>query len=302
MSLIILDRWRYFAPAERDGQGHYGPPPGVTAAIDVSSLASLDVPAGEPHGWGMFRLDALPSDFGDHGGIVLSSEDIRDTRLDDKERQAIGDILGVVPEGDTLADWLLSLFTGVADPEHCRPLIPTHLRRLELWFGDLIHDRQFDPRTDPHWEKVRDGKVLYYQDEHHDFPIGAEWKDIPPIFAGLTSGQVWEQHRVAVNGRVPPALTPLNPQGTAYVSDEPPSALPELRINRTWNQYARRNYQQTADGAGFVLRVRDSSGAEVTSEPVDLANGWNTVRVEADGVERGVLVRCDPAGNFPAEW
>ena len=140
--------------------GYWEAAPGCEGLIDLAGYEQIVAARpGRPRGWLIGQWKEQPEGFVERGGIVLAGEDVRDARPDGKARDAIQSVLGYLPEGDTLKDWIVSLLTIGADPlQSAGPglLVPTHTRRLEVWLaGSKIDDRQFDPATDPYWPKLK---------------------------------------------------------------------------------------------------------------------------------------------------
>jgi len=141
----LLGPWRWYAAED----GWWGPPAGCRGAIDLASHARiLAATPGEPRGVGVFRCESIPADW---EGVVLSNEDLRDARPDARTLEAWESCTGYRPAGETLAECLWDHLTQGAgqadDGDRCGMLIPTHRRRLQLWFGSCLRDDPFDIRT-----------------------------------------------------------------------------------------------------------------------------------------------------------
>lgn len=148
----LLGPWRWHAADE----GWWESPEGCRGSIDLASPARLlSARPGAPRAVGIFRCEAIPSDW---EGAVLSREDPRDSRPDEGLLAAWESLTGYRPAGETLADCLWDhLTTGAdeSDPERCGPLLPTHRLRLQLWLGGCLRDEPFDMRTHPFSARVR---------------------------------------------------------------------------------------------------------------------------------------------------
>lgn len=141
----LLGPWLWYEAED----GWWGPPAGCRGAIDLASHARiLAATPGKPRGVGIFRCESIPADW---EGVVLSGEDLRDTRPDGRMLEAWESFTGYPPAGETLAECLWDHLTQGAgqadDGDRCGMLIPTQRRRLQLWLGGCLRDEPFDIRT-----------------------------------------------------------------------------------------------------------------------------------------------------------
>lgn len=113
---------------------------------------------GAPRGWHIAAYKNMPAGVSDRGGVVIASEDVRDAKPDGKTRDIVGQLLGYVPQGDSLRDWIVDLLTIGADPANeAGPglLIPTAQKRLEVWLaGAKISDAPFSFSADEYSTKL----------------------------------------------------------------------------------------------------------------------------------------------------
>lgn len=152
-----------FDPEDGSTSGQWQPPAGYQGlVIDVASYEQIvDARPGQPRGlfFGAWSSDSIPQGIADRGGVIVAREDVRDALPDNRARRAVAGLIGFLPEGDTLADWILSIFTRGADPQNSAavaPLIPTASRRLLVHFGGLkLLDQPFRFSVgDPYSQKL----------------------------------------------------------------------------------------------------------------------------------------------------
>ncbi len=150
-----------------------------------------------------------------------------------------------------------------------------------------------------------DGKNLYYFEEGPDFPLGSLDGQIIPMAKPLTSGQLWDQHRIKVGGRILPAGTARLLGSDAFWGDAPALTIPMFRQHNgfeTWGG-SQHNYQNTSQVTGYVCKVKDDAGKFWEAPPVNLKDkDWNAVKVKIGNFDYGVWVWCDSTAGFGPNW
>jgi len=153
--MLLLGPWLWY---DESGFGYHGPPPECRAAIDLTPAIQLsEARPGVPRGTGLFLVDRAPLD-GEYE--ILSGEDLRDARPDQRTRDAWQALTGYRPGGDTLADLVWDHLTAGSDPagiDQPSPLVPESDGRLRLVFGgEAVRDERFGWGRHPHTSRLRD--------------------------------------------------------------------------------------------------------------------------------------------------
>lgn len=121
--------------ASDDHRGGWRPPPSAVSVVDLRP----PVDAADDNGPAYFA-STQPLD---SAWTPLGTGDIREVRVTSRMRYVWQSILGVRPNGDTLADLLWFQLTGGADPggeQRPRPLVPGVNRRLRLCLARHGHE------------------------------------------------------------------------------------------------------------------------------------------------------------------
>ncbi len=150
--------WRWIAES---GESYWGSPDGTLGLIDVRTIPQMSRAGGAP-GAGIFVTDRpLNSDY-----TLLGKQ--YDDNLTSAHKSAWESLIGIRPESSRLVDALWETLTVKSDPRGetgPRPLIPTHLRRIEMHLAGNVVSRPFTI-ADPEWPKILEALQINY----------AEWR------------------------------------------------------------------------------------------------------------------------------
>lgn len=118
------------------------PPARCLAGIDMRPLPAQAMVGGAPQGCGVFGF-AAPEDVPADAVLMGAPDD----KPGVKRRSAWASLTGVMPAGDSVADWLEYSLTLGSDPSgdvRVRPLIPGMDRKLRFRMGTLSRTRRLD--------------------------------------------------------------------------------------------------------------------------------------------------------------
>lgn len=131
------------------------------------------------------------------------------------------------------------------------------------------------------------GDYLYFDIQGPEFDLASVSRWTSDLFQTddgdyRKTADLWSEFGLAIGNVVVPSDAQKVDGIRGWVASAPATVLTELQ---TLSPTA------TPSLSGFVARVRDTSGTEYSSEPVNLQGShWNVVKVNVAGVERGVLV------------
>lgn len=155
--IVVLDQFGWHTDGSQEG--FWAAESDCLGLIDLASAAQIEAATPEgPRGWHVAVYKEIPKGLSDRGGVVIASEDVRESQPDGKTRDIVGQLLGYIPQGDFLSDWIVDLLTIGADPANeAGPglLIPTAQKRLEVWLaGAKISDAPFAFSADEYSQKL----------------------------------------------------------------------------------------------------------------------------------------------------
>lgn len=184
----MADLSYYLGPwvLSEDGPPGWTAPAGTHGLLDFGSLPSCATsPDSEDHRpIGFFAIDPAESLSLDY--LSLGRGDCRELKPSEQLRKEVGTVLGVTPEGDTLCDWLVSLFDN-GDPtgqNRWKPLVPTRAGEYEIHLGG--HSRIWTAKHavgDKRWNRTRD--ILRADLVQHDRECKAEAKQLRDLEKSL---------------------------------------------------------------------------------------------------------------------
>lgn len=184
----MADLCYYLGPWQRasDGPPGWTAPPGTRGLLDFGSLPSCGMsPDSEDHRpIGFFAIDPAESLSLDY--LSLGRGDCREVKPSETLRKEVGKLLGVTPKGDTLCNWLVSLFDG-GDPsgqDQWKPLVPTRAGEYEIHLGG--HSRIWTAKHaigDRRWNRTRD--ILRADLAEHDRECKAEAQTLKALEKSL---------------------------------------------------------------------------------------------------------------------
>jgi hypothetical protein len=143
-----------------------------------------------------------------------------------------------------------------------------------------------------------DGTLLFWPEEYPGTVYdNKKVLSLLGLFNGKTVKQAWDQYAMVPGGRLLPDDSTLLPGHMAYYSPSgtAPVDLPAMQVTKSVGMYGGYYFQQTNNPLNYVVKVKNSSGTFVYSDPVNLTSKWTVVPVISDGIKRGVLVRYTDA-------